>query len=66
MVVVAALLALNFGLVAHAQNSPNRFAETRSPIAPQLKPLLLEPGTGFGMSGLDNLPLLNENVGWSA
>jgi hypothetical protein len=63
LVIVAALLLLSSGLVANAQKSPNRFAETRSPIVPQFKSLLLEPGPGFGKSGLDDLPLLNENTG---
>ena len=58
LVIVAALLLLSSGLVANPQKSPNRFAETRSPIVPQFKSLLLEPGPGFGKSGLDYLPLL--------
>jgi hypothetical protein len=60
--VVATLLLSSFGFVADAQNPPNRFAETRSPIAPQFEPELFGPGTSFGKSGLDDLPLLNENI----
>ena len=58
---IAALLSYS-GSVIHAQQAPNRFAESRSPIAPQFELQILGPEATYGDSGLDNLPLLNENV----